>query len=277
MACDPEDICEECPEWIFTLADLLMCMMGLFVILWVLKPDVKDTAEETTREEIRKQEILKEIQIAFGADVTADSDVQIRLDELLRKLDQIKRNGEGEKGNATIAARGADGTESEVTTIRDGELAGLGGRATFAAGDAVLGDDQQAALRQIAGKIRGHRNVVLIKGHTGLDDVAESGAGGGGGGGGGRDAHLDLSLARARAVADFLVGEGVSPEILRVQASGPYEPIKLRAYDAADRRTNRRVEVEATDQLVAARADAPAVVSKDPVAPPAEDPPATHH
>ena len=24
--------CEECPEWIFTLADLIMCMMGLFVI-----------------------------------------------------------------------------------------------------------------------------------------------------------------------------------------------------------------------------------------------------
>ena len=30
--------CEECPEWIFTLADLIMCMMGLFVILWVIKP-----------------------------------------------------------------------------------------------------------------------------------------------------------------------------------------------------------------------------------------------
>ena len=36
--CDPHEICEECPEWIFTLADLIMCMMGLFVILWVLKP-----------------------------------------------------------------------------------------------------------------------------------------------------------------------------------------------------------------------------------------------
>ena len=36
--CDPHEICEECPEGIFTLADLIMCMMGLFVILWVLKP-----------------------------------------------------------------------------------------------------------------------------------------------------------------------------------------------------------------------------------------------
>ena len=32
--CDPHEICEECPEWIFTLADLIMCMMGLFVLLW---------------------------------------------------------------------------------------------------------------------------------------------------------------------------------------------------------------------------------------------------
>ena len=36
--CDPHELCEECPEWIFTLADLIMCMMGLFVLLWVLKP-----------------------------------------------------------------------------------------------------------------------------------------------------------------------------------------------------------------------------------------------
>ena len=44
--CDPHEICEECPEWIFTLADLIMCMMGLFVILWVLKPDPGKTAHE---------------------------------------------------------------------------------------------------------------------------------------------------------------------------------------------------------------------------------------
>src|SRR5438552_15490236 len=31
--------CEECPEWIFTFADLVMLMMGFFVILWVLKPN----------------------------------------------------------------------------------------------------------------------------------------------------------------------------------------------------------------------------------------------
>src|SRR4051794_3226414 len=36
--CKKPGECEECPEWIFTFADLVMLMMGFFVILWVLKP-----------------------------------------------------------------------------------------------------------------------------------------------------------------------------------------------------------------------------------------------
>ncbi len=36
--CKKSEECEECPEWIFTFADLVMLMMGFFVILWVLKP-----------------------------------------------------------------------------------------------------------------------------------------------------------------------------------------------------------------------------------------------
>src|ERR1700675_954045 len=37
-SCKKSAECEECPEWIFTFADLVMLMMGFFVILWVLKP-----------------------------------------------------------------------------------------------------------------------------------------------------------------------------------------------------------------------------------------------
>src|SRR5579862_4172207 len=38
--------CEECPEWIFTFADLVMLMMGFFVILWVLKPNPGKQGED---------------------------------------------------------------------------------------------------------------------------------------------------------------------------------------------------------------------------------------
>ena len=41
--------CEECPEWIFTFADLVMLMMGFFVILFVLKPEGKKAPPATPR------------------------------------------------------------------------------------------------------------------------------------------------------------------------------------------------------------------------------------
>jgi hypothetical protein len=61
--CDPHEICEECPEWIFTLADLIMCMMGLFVILWVLKPGLKEQKPEQNEDWIK---VVAAIRDAFG-------------------------------------------------------------------------------------------------------------------------------------------------------------------------------------------------------------------
>ena len=258
MACDPEEICEECPEWIFTLADLLMCMMGLFVILWVLKPDKAGTPEQAAMQEVRRAEMIKEIQVAFGAHLDDNSEIEIELAELLRKLDQIKRNGAGEKGNANTQANGAEGTDSEVTKIRDGELAGIGGTVRYDPGAVDLDAGQKGTLDELANKLRGHRNVVMVKGHAAADDLPEGATAG---------QQMALSVRRAEGVVAYLAGKGVSADVLRVQGCGAFEPVRLRAYADADRRANRRVEVEATDQLVQALADAPAVT-------PLEDAPA---
>ena len=259
MACDPEEICEECPEWIFTLADLLMCMMGLFVILWVLKPDKAGSPEQAAMQEVRRAEMIKEIQVAFGAHLDDNSEIEIELAELLRKLDQIKRNGAGEKGNVTTQARGAEGTDSEVTKLRNGDLAGIGGRVEYAAGVTELDAAQKAVLDDVASKVRGHRNVVLVKGHAAADDLPEGAT---------PQQQMALSVRRAEGVVAYLATRGVSAEILRVQGCGAFEPVRLRAYADADRRANRRVEVEATDQLVQGLADAPAVTPLDDVASP---------
>ena len=47
--CKKGEECEECPEWIFTFADLVMLMMGFFVILFVLKPEGKKGATSNTQ------------------------------------------------------------------------------------------------------------------------------------------------------------------------------------------------------------------------------------
>jgi flagellar motor protein MotB len=241
--------CEECPEWIFTFADLVMLMMGFFVILWVLKPNPNKTppGQPSQNEDLVKAEAA--IREAFGyvPDPTSKDPVDVEM--LIKKLQTLKLNGPGEKGMTKIEPKGAEGVEDEVTAIRRSKQATVGGRLLFAVGDSQLSPDMLEPLDEIAQQIRGHRSIVLVKGHAGLDDFSE---------GASPQQYMDLSLRRAQNVADYLVSKGVSADILRVEGCSTFEPVIQRAYTAEGRASNRRVEVEATATLVQAFQDAPA-------------------
>lgn len=242
--CDPHEICEECPEWIFTLADLIMCMMGLFVILWVLKPSVAPAkAADATMMTDDELEMIGEIRGGFGwePDPAATDPVT---QYFIKKKKHMA--GEGEGGQTKIERDGAEGTDPEVTTIREGKQSTVGGRLLFEPGSATLNVEALRELDQIAVEIRGHRNIVLVKGHTSRDDFPD-----------GTDAEqkMDLSLRRAQAVADYLTTHGVQPDILRVQGCSTFEPVAQRAYSPNTQSLNRRVEVEATATLVQDRQD----------------------
>jgi outer membrane protein OmpA-like peptidoglycan-associated protein len=98
-----------------------------------------------------------------------------------------------------------------------------------------------AALDSIVTEIRGHRNIVLVKGHASLDDLPETAT---------AQQKMDLSLRRAQAVSDYLTSRGVEPEILRVQGCSTFEPVVQRAYTPESQAVNRRVDVDATATLV---------------------------
>ena len=102
-------------------------------------------------------------------------------------------------------------------------------------------------LDQIADQIRGHRQIVFVKGHTALDDYKDEVE---------PQKKMDLSIRRAQVVADYLTAAKVSPDILRVQGCSTFEPVAQRAYNANVRTFNRRVEVEVTDNIVEERQDA---------------------
>jgi chemotaxis protein MotB len=237
--CDPHDLCEECPEWIFTLADLIMCMMGLFVILWVLKPSPKETIPAVDSEQTR---VLAAIREAFDyvPDPTSDDPIDIYL--LLKKLEKLKMpKGPGDGGKTELERRGAVGTDPEVTTIRLGKQASTGGRMAFDIGSDKVTPQTAATVVQIAAIIRGHRNVVVIKGHTSLDDLPD---------GASPQEKMDLAVRRAQAVAELLIAQGVNADILRVQGCSTFEPVVQRDYEPDGQVLNRRVEVEATSTLV---------------------------
>jgi len=111
----------------------------------------------------------------------------------------------------------------------------------FDQGSAVLTDETKAELKDIAEVIRGHRNIVMIKGHTSLDDLPDNAT---------EQQKMDLSLRRAQAASDYLVGLGVEADLIRVQGCSTFEPLTQRQYTPDSQILNRRVEVEATNTLI---------------------------
>lgn len=239
--CDPHEICEECPEWIFTLADLIMCMMGLFVIMWVLKPGGTPTPPATDVAQKESQEWLETVgEIRAGFGYVPDPNSSDPVDQAMVKK-KMRLVGEGEKGTQEIKQESAEGTDPSVTNIRESKLAAVGVRSEFARGDAQLSAESRRVLDGIAKQIRGTRFIVIIKGHAARDDFAEDGT---------ASQFMDISIRRAQAASDYLAGLGVAPDILRVQGCSFFEPLEQRAYTRDSQQTNRRVEVFATEMLV---------------------------
>lgn len=235
--CEEEE-CEECPEWIFTLADLIMCMMGLFVLLWVLKPAPGPKQMESNDDWIK---VVAKIREAFDYLPDPQSKDPVDIYMLLNKLDKMQPlNNPGPGGKIPRENPGARGKDEEVTSIRLGKQVVVGSRMIFAPAGAQLNDETRTALDEIAQRIRGHRNITVVKGHTALDDFAETAS---------AQKRMALSVDRAQAVADYLTTKGVDPSILRVQGCSTFEPVILRTYTPEAQMLNRRAEVEVTGTL----------------------------
>ena len=241
--------CEECPEWIFTFADLVMLMMGFFVILWVLKPAPGKTSTADVDE--KWLEVVAKIREAFNYLPDPSSKDPVDMHILMKKLEEMEPlKGQGKGGETQKNPRGALGTDPEVQSVRPGKHAIIGTRILFETGKDGLSSDPgtTSKLDEIVRVIKGHRQIFLVKGHTSQDDFPEAAS---------AEQKMNLSVRRAQRVADYLTSHGVEPDILRVQGCSTFEPVVSRAYSEDARVQNRRVEVEGTDSPVSERQDAP--------------------
>ena len=242
--CKKSAECEECPEWIFTFADLVMLMMGFFVILWVLKPNptATQTSAGANDEWISVAAAVRE---AFGYMPDPHSADPVDLHMLLKKMHTINPvKGPTPGSRARVEAQGSNGTDPEVQTVREGKHSITGARLLFDQKDATINAEARNGLDQIAEHIRGHYNIVLVKGHASADDLPDTAT---------PQQEMELSLRRAQAAADYLVSKGVDPQVLRVQGCSTFEPVNEHAYTPEARALNRRVEVEVTATLVTER------------------------
>src|SRR3984957_18875375 len=102
--------CEECPEWIFTFADLVMLMMGFFVILWVLKPNATPAlkAGEAAASDNEMIKVEASIRDAFGYVPNPASLDPVDMQMILEKMQKLSiPDGPGKGGKTKIKLQGA--------------------------------------------------------------------------------------------------------------------------------------------------------------------------
>ena len=107
----------------------------------------------------------------------------------------------------------------------------------FASGSFDITPGGQAALNDIAGKLRGLRNSkVVVYGYTDNaktgDKLKKLGV----------RTNVDLSSRRADAVVNYLRAQGVSPDILSAKGRGETHPVGPNTTPAG-RAQNRRIEI----------------------------------
>ena len=225
---EPEEHGESAPLWIVSFADLVTLMLSFFVILSA--GNTKSAAEDP-----KFAEIVAALKAAFdntpaaaSAGLPADKAEFNKLVERLMALRKPK-SGTGKRGDSED--EGLHGKSFRVRRLRDGLEMTIGGPVFFEAFNARPTPEGERQLREIMRLVKGHRNIVEIRGHAGEDHWPAD-----------WDAQsiMKLSYDRADFVAGVLRSEGVDPRAVRVVAAGANEPLRRGAEAPAE---SRRVEI----------------------------------
>jgi len=233
----PEPEGESAPLWIISFCDLVMVMLGFFVIISAAAPPKLEYDPDWNA-------VVVAIKKAFKYIPNVDSDDPIDIQMVMGAL-KSNRKGRGDsgtsgkRGEAMHNVTGLAGTHDLVTTIRMGTQVTIAGAISFQKDSAKVAPEELPKILNIADTIRGHTNIFIIKGHTSRDEQYRL-----------KGEDRSLSDARAKQVRLRLIAAGIAPEALRTQDCFDYEPLKVGAYSEIDHQINRRVEVLATEASV---------------------------
>jgi chemotaxis protein MotB len=159
--------------------------------------------------------------------VTPNSDY----DQLKERYEQSQAaNRQLQSENAALQAQLAQQAQQNMFTVAADLL--------FTPGSFDITPNGQAALNDIAAKLRGLKNSkIVVYGYTDDEKI-----GGASLKKQGITTNLDLSSKRADAVANYLRGRGINPGILSAKGRGETHPVAANS-TAAGRARNRRIEI----------------------------------
>lgn len=221
---------EGAPEWLISFADMVMLMMGFFVILFALNVQPRGGeagggGEQPEGMAMQPQEIdpslVEAIRRAFHSPLNPNDP---------RDANVIRAIREQGEGDASIT--GVDGKEHRVRSPRDIEYYSGGIDVPFEFRSKTLERDARAAITAFAREHDGHRYVIEIRGHAAQPEAFNR-----------PDQAMDLGWARARAVYGQLIVDGISADRLRVMSAGVSEPRTARMGIPTRAEDDQRAEV----------------------------------
>lgn len=230
------------PEWLISFADMVMLMMGFFVIMFALNVQPKggnpggggSEAEGVANEPADFVDFAIAVRKAFHTIDNLDPDNPADK-ALLERLQEQAGAGESRDD-------GTKGKDKDVKSVRDTKHFGKGTMVTFSLRSTQIDEAAAGTIAEFARKQRGRNAVIEVRGHTGVSEAFRQP----------REA-FDMSYDRAVAVAEALVVAGIEWSRIRVNVSGDNERADADPADAAHDSKNARVEIRVTDEMAAPR------------------------
>ena len=229
---------EGAPEWLISFADMVMLMMGFFVILFALNAQPKGgnpggggEQAEGVATDTNLVDLAIAVRRAFNNDVDLNS-TDPNDKPLIERLKQLKENGAG-----TSRDEGTEGKDRNVESIRRGDRFGRGTSVWFNSGKDDLTGAAQKAIDALARQVDGQNTIVEVYGHVGAGEIVGDPA-----------RAMRLSLDRGMEVAKRLVAGGVEFWRIRIRGAGDGDRVEPFPTSAEQDRKNQRVEIRILDE-----------------------------
>jgi flagellar motor protein MotB len=234
---------EGAPEWLISFADMVMLMMGFFVIMFAmnLQPQGGNAGgggEQTDGVAAQPDMIDFAIAVrkAFHNDVDVTSN-DPRDQLLIQRILQSQHGGAGESKD-----EGTKGKDQNVQSVRQSDHFGRGTSVFFTPRTAAINEAAGRTLAEIAKHLRGQSTVIEVRGHVGASEAY-----------GEPEEEMTLSGDRALAAARRLAAGGIDWWRIRIVSAGSGERVEPFPENAAADAKNSRVEVRVLNEVTPQR------------------------
>ncbi|MFO0829620.1 MAG: flagellar motor protein MotB [Phycisphaerales bacterium] len=231
---------EGAPEWLISFADMVMLMMGFFVIMFALNVQPKGgnaggggEQSEGVANQPDMIDFAISVRSAFNNPVDINS-----TDPNERPL--VERLKEREAGAGESRDDGTKGKERDVKSVRPSDYFGKGTSVQFPMRSTVLDEEAARVVAEFGAKHRGMKSVLEVRGHTSQTEAFRK-----------PEEAMVLSQERAMSVARALAAAGIDWWRIRLVASGDHERIVANPGTADADVRNARVEILVTDDVAA--------------------------